>query len=73
MGFEPFNGHNAIQLEKYLISIRISHNRNIKYCKSLGQSNKKILLLLDMKICQYKNEKSNLNIFYILYRKHVLS
>jgi hypothetical protein len=31
MGFEPFNGHNAIQLEEYLISIRISYDRNIKY------------------------------------------
>jgi predicted GIY-YIG superfamily endonuclease len=32
-GFEPFNGHNIITLDTYLISIRILPNRDIKYCK----------------------------------------
>jgi hypothetical protein len=36
-GIEPFNGHNTIQLEKYLIDIRILPGGHVKYCKSLGQ------------------------------------
>jgi hypothetical protein len=36
-GIEPCNGHNPIQLEKYLIDIRIQPDGHVKYCKSLGQ------------------------------------
>lgn len=36
MGIEPFNGHNPIRLDKYIISIRILPDGKIKYCKSLG-------------------------------------
>jgi hypothetical protein len=37
MGVEPFNGHDVIQLDNYAIVIRVLPNRDIKYCKSLGE------------------------------------
>ena len=36
-GIEPVNGHNPIQLEIYLIDIRILPDGHVKYCKSLGK------------------------------------
>lgn len=36
-GAEPYNGHNSIQLDKYVISIRILPDGTIKYCKSFGE------------------------------------
>ena len=39
MGIEPFNGHNIIQLGKYVIDIRILPDGIVKYCRSLGEKN----------------------------------
>ena len=50
MGYEPFNGHNMIQLEKYAIYIRILPNGIIKYCKSLGEKNVKDFTIIQMGI-----------------------
>lgn len=36
-GFEPFNGVNAIQMDDYVILIKISADRSVKYIKSLGK------------------------------------
>jgi hypothetical protein len=40
-GIEPFNGHNSIQLEKYVICLRILPDGTIKYTKSCGEANTK--------------------------------
>ena len=39
MGIEPYNGNNSIQLEKYLIALRILPDGIIKYFKSMGETN----------------------------------
>lgn len=40
MDVEPFNGNNAIKLDKYLFGIRIIPDGNIKFYKSLGEKNR---------------------------------
>ena len=39
MELEPSNGHVLIQLEKYVINIRILRCGRIKYCSSHGENN----------------------------------
>jgi GTPase Era involved in 16S rRNA processing len=36
-GIEPFNGQNSIQLDEYVIVIRISPNKSIAFIKSMGK------------------------------------
>jgi hypothetical protein len=37
-GIEPFNGQNSIQLDEYVVVIRISPDRSITFIKSMGKT-----------------------------------
>jgi len=46
-GIEPQTGNNSVQYDKYLFCLKISYDGNIIYIKSLGETSRENLLLLE--------------------------